>query len=622
MSDFEVEGHVSVHPRGFGFLAIAEQGPADSAFIAPPALNPFLHGDRVRAQVREQKDGRYQAHRLELVDRRREELFGKLTFHDGEPFLATDRRVANTDWPLDGADGVEAEASILARIDGKRAIFVEEITGPEAELERLFARYGIHPRFSSEVETAVEALGDFDRKHRRDLTKLPTLTIDADSSMDLDDALSVLPAAPDGGIRLFVHIADVDALVSAGSVIDVEAERRGTSAYLQGTVIPMLPRALSENRLSLLPDKERPALTAELRIDADGVTTSTDIYPSLIRSDQRLSYDTVAAFFERGEADGVPDRMQDSLRWLRTVAARISVVRAGRGGVEIERTEVSVVTDAENRPKELVARSSDAAHLLIERLMVAANEAVAQWLVDRGLPGIYRVHPEPDESRIEALVESARAFGFEAGLVSPVSPKAMAAFEAQLRHTAAEPTLSKIVSRVLGPASYSVSPAPHFGLAAPIYLHFTSPIRRYADLAVHRIVKAFLEGDRGLHAGDEEIARLAGHLTDRTIQTAKAERERFGVVAARLFEREIGKCFAGRVVAVKTFGLVVELEGSGVNASLAAEDLPDGPWKVDRRRQRLRGPEGAYGLGDRLEVKVVSTDTRLGRIELELVPSK
>lgn len=249
--------------------------------------------------------------------------------------------------------------------------------------------------------------------------------------------------------------------------------------------------------------------------------------------------------------------------------------------------------------------------------MVAANEAVARWLVDRGLPGVFRVHPTPDESRIEALVESARTFGFEAGLTSPVSPKAMAAFEAQFRHTSAQPTLSKIVARVLGPASYTVTPSLHFGLAAPVYLHFTSPIRRYADLAVHRIVKGFLAGRRDMHAGDEAIERLARHLTDRSIQASKAERERFGVLAARLFGTRVGAKHAGRIVAVKTFGLVIQLLGTGVVGTLASEDLPGGPWKVDRSRQRLIGPQRSYGLGEEIAVEIASTDEALGRIELK-----
>lgn len=625
MSDLEVEGHVSVHPRGFGFLAVHDHGAAtDSAFIAPPDLNPFLHGDRVRATVVAQKDGRFKAVNLHLLERKRDRLFGTVIHRHGTPHLKTDRRVANTDWRLENADEFPAGAEIVARVEAEYAVALEEVKGADSHLERLYVRFGIRPRFPHAVQAEVAALAEPDLlEGRRDLRDLPTLTIDADTSMDLDDALSALPAAPDGAIRVFVHIADVDSAVTEGSALDEEARARGTSVYLDGAVIPMLPRVLSEDRLSLLPERERPALTVELRIDSEGETTSVDVYPSVIRSDQRFSYETVAAFLEHGKTETIPSVLQETLRWLRSVSARIAVVRAGRGGIEIEREEASIVVDEHTKePTEVVARKDDSAHLLIERMMVAANEAVARWLVDRGLPGVFRVHPEPDARRVEALIDSARTLGFEAGLSSPVTPKAMAAFEVQFRHTAAQPTLSKIVSRVLGPASYTVEPGLHFGLAAPLYLHFTSPIRRYADLSVHRIIKAFLAGQRDMFAGDERIEALARHLTDRTIQANKAERERFSSLAARFFATKVGDRHAGRVVAVKTFGLVVQLVGSGVTGTLATDDLPGGPWTVDRSRQRLKGPRRTIQLGDEMAVEIANADEAVGRIELKPISNE
>lgn len=616
---FGAEGHISLHPKGYGFLSVADGGPGDSAFLPPPLLNAYLHGDRVRAAVVRQKDGRLKAESLELLARKRTRLFGTVVIHRGQPHLKTDRRVANSDWPLHGAEKLEVGASVTARLEGSAAVVAEEVPAPEAELERLYSRYDLRPRFPKAVQAELEALPALDLDGRRDLRDLSTLTIDADTSMDLDDALTALPAAPDGAIRVFVHIADVDSMVKEGGALDLEARARGTSVYLEGRVIPMLPRPLSEDRLSLLPECERPALTVELRIDTEGQTRSVDVYPSLIRSDRRFSYETVAAFLEKGEARGVDEASKANLRWLRAASARIAVVRAGRGGIEVERVEASIVMDPDTQePTSVVARKDDSAHLLIERMMVAANEAVAGWLVDRGLPGVFRVHPTPDARRIESLVESARSFGFEAGLKSPVTPHAMAAFEAQFRHTEAHATLSKIVSRVLGRAQYQVEPGLHFGLAAPLYLHFTSPIRRYADLAVHRIIKGFLAGRRDLHAGDSSIDALGQHLTDRAIQASKAERERFEVLAARLFASKVGEQHAGRVVAIKTFGLIVQLLGSGISGTLASEDLPGGPWKLDRDRQRLQGRGRGYALGDEIAVRIASTDAPLGRIELEL----
>ncbi|MEL6186693.1 MAG: RNB domain-containing ribonuclease, partial [Myxococcota bacterium] len=389
-------GHISLHPKGYGFLSVAEGGKGDSTFLPPPLLNQHLHGDRVRAQVVRQRDGRYKADKLELLERKRDRLFGTVVLHRGKPHLKTDRKVSNTDWPLRGADQLEVGTSVTAQLEGSTAVVEEEVPATVAHLERLYSRYGIRPRFPKAVEAELEQLPELDLNGRRDLRELPTLTIDADSSMDLDDALTALPAAPDGAIRVYVHIADVDSMVKEGSALDVEARARGTSVYLEGSVIPMLPRALSEDRLSLLPGRERPALTVELRIDTEGETRSVDVYPSLIRSDRRFSYDTVAAFLEKGEEQGIELPMKANLRWLRAAAARIAVVRAGRGGIEIEREDASIVMDhSTQEPTSVVARKEDSAHLLIERMMVAANEAVASWLVDRGLPGVFRVHATP-----------------------------------------------------------------------------------------------------------------------------------------------------------------------------------------------------------------------------------
>lgn len=613
------EGRVSVHPRGFGFVEVAGEPPIN-AFIAPPELNALVDGDRVAATIDVQPDGRATARELALIERWRTELFGSVVRRAGKPFLRVDRKVSNTDWPLLGESHELADGTtVIASIADRTAVLDRVVDEKDAGLERVLVRHAIR--------TAVPAAALEEAQHarlegglRRDLRALCTITIDAAVSRDLDDALAVLPADADGALRVFVSIADVAALVPEGSALDREARARGTSVYLAGRVVPMLPSELSEDALSLLPGADRPALTVELRIDASGAVTSTDVYETLIRSHARLDYDAVAAFFDEGRGDDVPEQARSTLLWLRTAAARLGAVRRGRGGVELLREEAIVRMDATTRePIAIVAHRSTSAHRLVERLMVAANEAVARWLVDRGLPGVFRVHDEPEPEQVRALGEFARNSGFEAGFGQRLGPRELAAFESQFRDTRVAPAMYTVLGRVLGPARYTVHPSSHFGLAAPLYAHFTSPIRRYADLAVHRIVKAFLSGNRELRPRDERLEDLAVALNDAAYRAKKAEMERLHMVAARLFAGRIGEVHEGNVVAVKPFGLVVELSRIGVSGTVGTDALP-GSFRLDPKLQRLEGTERSFAVGQPLRVCVTGVDEDLGRIELGLVP--
>lgn len=608
-----VTGRIVVHPRGFGFL---ELDSGETAFVAPPDLNPFVKDDRVSAEVSESQPGKLAATQLTLVERTRHEVFGSMVMRGGRPFVRIDREVANSDWPV--VAGAAAEGTVVvAAIEGQKLRVVREVPETDASLERVIVRHGIRSTWAPEVLAAARAAAPVSLGGRRDLRTMPFVTIDAPVSRDLDDALAVLPAASDGALRVLVAIADVDSMVSDGSAIDAEARARGTSVYLAGRVLPMLPAELSEQALSLLPGEDRPALVAELRIDPEGTVRATDLYEALIRSHARLDYDGVAAFLDQGDSSAIPDAVRDTMRWLRTAAARIAITRGARGGVTILREEAYVSIDTRTgEPSKIVARESTSAHVLVERLMVAANEAVARWLCDRGLPGVYRVHPAPDERSVASLAAWARNFGFEPGFGPVLTPLSLAAFEAQFASSAIAPAVSNVLGRALGPARYTVHPGLHFGLAAPLYLHFTSPIRRYADLAVHRIVKAYLRGERDQRAGDESLEALATRLNELAYRATKAENERVRMLAARLFATKVGEAFRGNVIAVKPFGLVVQLVGTAVTGTIATELLPGGPFRRDGVRQALVGPEHSYAIGDPIDVVITGTNEDLGRIDL------
>lgn len=586
------------------------------AFVAPPDLNPFVDGDRVRAELDEAKDGRFTARALQLLSRSRQEVFGEVAFHGNKPFVRVDRQVSNTDWPIKDPNEafMQEGLRVVARLQGEQVVVLRPVEPADESLERVRVRHGLRHGYPEVGPSPKIEVGS-----RRDLRHLVTVTIDAPSSMDLDDALSVLPAQEDGGLRVLVSIADVDAMVPLGSPLDVEAQARGTSVYLAGAVSPMLPRALSEDRLSLLPEQDRFALTCELRLDPDGQVTAVDLYESIIRSTTRLDYETVAAFIDGQGGMDLGEGVQECLRWLRTAAARIAVSRQARGGVKMSREEAYLTLDEDSRePTAVTARGALASHTLVERLMVAANEAVAHWLNERGLPALYRVHPAPDAEQVAALAESARHFGFEPGFGAQLTPRGLAAFEAQYRDGPHALAMAQVLSRVLGPARYTTRPEGHFGLGAPLYLHFTSPIRRYADLVVHRIVKRHLGGDRSQQAQDAELEGLAEQLNERAYRAGKAEAERQRMLAARLFKRRIGERLQGNVVAVKSFGLVIALRGTGVTGTASQDSLPGGPHTVDLRRQQVLGRR-SFSLGTSVQVEVQGAQEELGRIDLSII---
>lgn len=597
-----MQGKISVHPRGFGFVTPAAptgdgDAQSEAAFVPPPELNRFLADDVVTCDV-EVNGTKRTARNLQLVERARTRLFGTVVKRTNKTWLRGDPLVANTDWPLEGDAAVVAEgALVLARIDGERAVAFKAVTGLDAELERLLARHDLAGEHAPDVVAAAANAPMPNVTSRRDLRGVVTVTIDGPSTKDIDDALLAFPPDEEGALRIVVAIADVSSVVEENSVLDRDARARATSVYLPGRVYPMLPRALSEVALSLNEGEDRPALTAELRIDVEGRVTSVDVHEAMIRSTARLTYDDVTRFLDHDDRDAVPAATHETLRLLRAASARLSQARNERGGKDVEREEISVRLDEQGAPTGLEVRKSDVSHVLVERLMVAANEAVARFLVERGLPGVYRVHEPPTLERTRALADAAEALGVVAGFSThaPLSPKALAAFDRQIHGTKHESAVESALRRLLGPARYTTTPSMHFGLAAPLYLHFTSPIRRYADLAVHRILRRWLRGERNIPLHNDALEAMCAIVNDKSHRAARAESERERVLVARYFAKKIGERVRGVVVGNKPQGALVQIEG-------ALALLPG-----DARK-----------LGEALDVVIASVDDELGRIDVKL----
>jgi ribonuclease R len=594
-----------------------------SAFIPPPELSSLLADDVVSATVSQGADGRWAASGLSLLQRTRDRVYGEVVLRKGAPHLRIDKEVANTDWPLEAA-GVEVQpgdAVVASVAEGKVVLLYKLEPGADRSIERIIARHGLRRDFAPEVYEAARAARA--QPHalgaRRDLRSLPTITVDAPSTRDIDDAISVLPAGADGALRLLVSIADVAEFVTEGSVLDQAARERATSVYLAGHVLPMLPEELSAHWLSLVPREERLCLTVELRIDAEGRVTAADVYESLIRSWARLNYDEVADFLDRGVVSEAMEPVREVMPWFRAAAARLAVARSGRGGIEMSREEARFTFDIETGQVSGIENVRPTpAHKMIERFMVAANEAIAEWLLTRGLPGLYRVQDEPDPLRVADLAAFAHHSGFAAGFGGRLTPLALGAFDRQISGCSAEPALRSVLRRSLGSARYTVVPSGHFGLAARWYLHFTSPIRRYADLAVHRILKQYLRGRRDFPHQDPAVEQLATHINTRARAASRAEQDRHRVLESRLMATHVGKTYLGRITRVKPFGLIVQLDDMLVEGVLPVDALPGGPFQPDARETSLVGPGSTFSIGMPLQVKVASTDELLGRIEFSL----
>ena len=636
------------HPRGFGFVdfdeahVAADGAVVTSCFVPPPLTAPLLDGDLVEAGFAVEADGRGTAVTVELRTRTRAEVFGVV--EDG-PVLRVDPHVATARWALEGrVDDLATGAAVLADVTGDRTADPsdewDDPTDPDALLERVRVRHRLpldHPPevlAEADAQAAREAGSRRSRSEpvpRRDLRDLTTFTIDAPSSRDLDDALSVYPADLDGGIRVCVHIADVAAHVRPGTLVDQEARRAATSVYLPGWTRPMLPNRLSDDALSLVPDAERDALTVEMRLAADGEITAADVYASRIRSDVRLSYETAAAVLAGQVVDDVAPEVVEALRWLRTAGARLGVQRLRRGGVEARRVEPELAVEVvEGVAEQVAATPSNPANLLIERLMVAANESVAGWLVDRGLPGVFRVHPTPGPDAAVALEAFCAAAGFHPGFGTTLTPLGLAALSSQLDAAADETAAAvwDVLLGFLGRASYTPSAGPHFGLASPGYVHFTSPLRRYADLLVHRVVRAFLAGDRDPsdYPSLVELTEVCAHLDAATRTASTAERQMrkslWLVTLARRVAEDPDARFSGRVTGVGAKGLFVTLDGSHVSGMVGVRELPGRGWKESADGLSLVDGTGRrLGYGDPVAVLVVQADVEAGQLELRLVPA-
>ncbi len=603
------------HKGRFGFLISEVAGTAD-AYISGPTLSLAMDGDRVKVRLGGERNGKRMGEIVEVLTRARSVAVGFL-------------RKAGKSWAVlpEGADESQAivvlgfapgagepEGGVLVALKIERwptpnapaAGTVTKILGkasePAVRLSATLASKEIDSVFPDGATREAEKLGLDPTPEqwagRKELFHLPIFTIDGADAKDFDDAVS-LEELPGGSWRLGVHIAAVAEYVKRGSAIDAEATKRATSVYLPGRVIPMLPPKLSDHLCSLRPDVPRLTLTCWLELDSHGAPGKVELQETVIRSARRFTYEEVQEILNGNEVAHVAPEVKAVVLKMGTLAKKLTVVRMRRGALDFMTTEYYVKMDERGLPLLVLKRPRLDSHRLIEEFMVAANEAVARTLSQSKTPFMRRLHETPDPARLQALQQEMGQLGIIAktSLVAHPVEGLQSLLAAAVGHPFEETANIQII-RSLKQARYSSEAGGHFGLASKDYCHFTSPIRRYPDLVVHRAVKGLLKGDKISHAQGFDMEGLAVHCSERERGAAEAERKAVDMARAAILGRSVGSVFDGVVINVTTAGAFVSLPESGAV----------GLW---------RGA-GAT-IGSKLKVKLTGVDEALGRIEFEPV---
>ena len=634
-------GRIELTRNGYGFV----DAPGGSIYVGAKDLAGAMHGDTVGVRLNQRRGGDKGLSGVvsEVVERARTQLVGRFEkLGKGGIVSPSDRRVraemfVDSAHSMDASTGDMVVAHITRYPTSASAMQgqVTEVLGHEGEpgvdIEVIIHEHGLRTRFPdgvlAEAERIPQAAEDEAAwgQGRCDLRDLFTVTIDPQDACDFDDAVSL--ERRDGGWRLRVHIADVSHYVPWDSAIDDEARLRATSVYLVDRVLPMLPERLSNGICSLNPAVDRLTMTAEIDLDRTGLPEATRFYDSVIRSDRRLDYGQVDRWL--GGEDAWPDAIEGDtelrtlLNGLAALAGKLHERREARGGLDFETVEAKVRLDAQGKPVDVVLRERSTATNMIEEAMIAANEAVARFMAAAVSPMVYRIHEEPDPDALASVAIILAEFDYPVTDVATPSPRTFQRI-VKFAHSRPERLLiNSLLLRALKRARYADYLGPHFGLASDAYCHFTSPIRRYPDLIVHRLLKAkltgTLESDPLIVRMVAELKWLADHSSTMEREAEWAENDSVKLKLVELMADHIGEEFDGVITGVSSFGMFVSLPNTAeglVHVSTMAGDY----YRFDAQRFLLWGENhgSTYRLGDQVRVRITDAVPGDMRIDMEV----
>jgi ribonuclease R len=644
-----VTGRLQGHPDGFGFVTPDAAAPGDpDIYISARAMDQAMHGDRVEVRIERPRGPsrprrgppkeRRQGTIVRVVEHARREVVGRVSLGPHLAFVApSDARISrDVAIPAGGLKHAREGDLVVAEItryptdrggfEGHVVRVIGQSGDPAIDTDAVIAEFELPREFPPEVEREANQILDrvtpAMRAGRHDVRSLTTVTIDGEHAKDFDDAVSI-EELPHGASRLWVHIADVSAYVAWDNPLDVEARARGTSVYFPDRVIPMFPERLSNGICSLNPGEERLTLTCEMEFDAHGHRTAYQLYPSVIISDERLTYTTVGRILEHEDAD-LSQRyapLLPALRAMGRLCERLRARRRDRGSIDFDLPEPEILLDVLGDTAAIIRRERTIAHRLIEEFMLAANETVAEHLDRLDIPMLYRVHAQPDPDKLANFVEVVSAFGHAVVLGKTGHPKPLAQIVENVRGRPEEALVNTLLLRSMKQARYAVENAGHFGLAATHYTHFTSPIRRYPDLVIHRLVRASLAGG-GLSTErlEELLPGIALWSSSRERVAMEAEREVVDIKKVRFMADKVGQEFDGIISGVAAFGCFVQLKELFVEGLVHVESIKDDYYVHDEARHALVGQRRrrTFRLGDPVRILVDRVDLFKRRVDFKL----
>ena len=634
---FKLQGKIQGTKSDFAFLIPFDKS-YDDVFIAGKDLKGAINNDTVVCEVgRERNGNRLEGKVIQILERGNERVVGKI-------FLSKNSAMVMPDDVKFGKDIVVPISKILNAQNGDKVVVkidnysnkknpvgqvVEVLGAPnkiETEVKAIIRSYDLYEEFPKKVVDYANTMPDeVDKKkyaNRRDLTKLNCFTIDGEDSRDLDDAISISKNA-DGTYKLGVHIADVGEYVTYGSVLDKEAFKRGTSVYFPSLVLPMLPRNLSNGICSLNENENRLALSVFMDIDAQGTVKNYDICESIIQSKKRFTYTTVTKILE-GDEQAIKENKPfvNDLLTMNELNKILIKMREKRGAIDFDIPEVKITLNDLGDVLNVEKAPRDDSHRLIESFMVAANETIATHYNKIKAPFVYRIHETPDGEKMANFVRLATKMGVKT-TVNPenVAPLDLQKILKQVAEMDCKYMLNKICLRSMKKAKYSPDCIGHFGLASVKYCHFTSPIRRYPDLTIHRIIKADLRGElTGKFLTEQRQFVLASsmHSSDREQAAEKVERDVDDLYRVFYMTHHVGEEFEGKISGVTNFGVFVELENT-VEGMVRIADLPRDSYEYDENEFVLKGAKEKFVIGNPVKVKCVRADILAREVDFVLV---
>ena len=633
------KGVMRANKKGFGFVEV--ENLHDDVYVAQDNMNGAIHDDIVLVEITSKMTlDRLEGRILKVLKRQVERYIGEITFDaKGKGHLELDDKKVklNIEIPKDKAlnavDGHKVVVELVKRLnnntkyEGKVVEVIGHKNDPGVDILSIIYKYNINTVFPDDVKEEVKSINmevlPEEMEGRRDLRDMEIFTIDGADTKDIDDAISIEKFA-NGRYKLGVHIADVSYYVKEGSPLDNEAMERGTSVYLVDRVIPMLPHELSNGICSLNPNVDRLAISCVMEFDSTGRQLNYELFPSVIRSRKQMTYSAVNSILEDNVVPEGYEQYEKSLRLMGELAEILRKAKIKRGYLNFDVDEAKILVDENCKPTEITIRNRGVGENLIEDFMIAANECVATHIYFMNLPFVYRVHEVPKEEKIRSFLSFIGNLGYQVpGDIKDTRPTTMQRLLKFLEDKPEYKILSSLLLRSMQKAVYKPENLGHYGLASSCYTHFTSPIRRYPDTTVHRLLRTYLF-DRKIDMStikkwEEKLVYITEHSSSRERASVDCEREVEDMKMAEYMEEHIGEEFEGMVSSVTSFGMFIELDNL-IEGLVPLRDMPDF-FHYDEERMTLTGERShvKYTIGDRVLVKVVRASKEEKTIDFEII---